>query len=69
MSRDPGLVPIPFHIVGKVLLAIGSVILAAILIAYISGWFTLPLITPWFALVVIVLGLYLIFIVPREPAG
>lgn len=66
MSRDPGFVPIPFHVVGKILLAIGFAILAAILISYVSSLFTLPSIITLFALVIIVIGLYLIFIVPRE---
>ena len=66
MSKDSGFVPIPFHIVGKVLLPIGLALLAAYLISYITNWFTLPSILFFFALAIAVLGLYLIFVVPRE---
>ena len=67
MSKDPGFVPIPFQFVGKLLLTIGLATLLAILISYLSSWFTLPSIALLFAIAIIVLGLYLIFIVPEEP--
>ncbi|MGD8633763.1 MAG: hypothetical protein PVF85_09360 [Anaerolineales bacterium] len=67
MSKDPGFVPIPFQFVGKLLLTIGLATLLAILISYLSSWFTLPSIALLFAIAIIFLGLYLIFIVPEEP--
>jgi hypothetical protein len=66
MSKDSGFIPIPFHIVGKVLLPIGLALLAACLISYITNLFTLPSILFFFALSIAVIGLYLIFVVPRE---
>jgi hypothetical protein len=66
MSKDSGFVPVPFHIVGKIFLPIGLAILAAYAISYISHWFILPSIAFFFAVTIIIIGLYLIYIVPRE---
>jgi hypothetical protein len=69
MSRDSGFVPIPFHVVGKILLTIGLTILAAYGISLISNWYKLPAAALLFALVTLGIGLYLIFVVPRESDG
>lgn len=66
MSKASGFVPIPFHIVGKILVPIGLAILAAYAISYMSNWFILPSIAFLFAVTIIIIGLYLIYIVPRE---
>ncbi|HEY71601.1 MAG TPA: hypothetical protein G4O08_13575 [Anaerolineae bacterium] len=66
MSRQPGFVPIPFHIVGKIMIAMGGIGSVIVLISTIGGWFEVPLIVTIFSIVVILIGLYLIFIVPRE---
>ncbi|MGD8850738.1 MAG: hypothetical protein PVF18_13485 [Anaerolineales bacterium] len=66
MSKDSGFVPIPFHIVGKILLLIGLTFLAAYAVSFVSNWFILPAITFLFALSTIIIGLYLMYIVPRE---
>jgi hypothetical protein len=66
MSRQSGFVPIPFHIVGKIMIALGGIGSVIVLISTIGGWFEVPLIVTIFSIVVIIIGLYLIFIVPRE---
>ncbi len=66
MSRPSGFVPIPFPLVGKLLLAIGGLGVVLVLIAALSGWFALPSIVTWFSIAAIVIGLYLLFVVPKE---
>lgn len=67
MSKQSGFVPIPFHITGKILMLIGLMILGAYAISYLTNWFQLSVIAFVFALAIIILALYLIYIVPREP--
>ena len=66
MSQSSSFVPIRFQVAGK--LSLGAGCLGAILvgIAAFTGWFNMPtgLLIPCLALVLI--GLYLLFVVPRE---
>ena len=66
MSRQTGFVPIPFHFVGKILLAIGVIGSVITLVSNISRWYSLPFIVALFSVAAIIVGLYLIFVVPRE---
>ncbi len=66
MSRQPGFVPIPFLIVGKILLTIGVLGCAFYGVALIGNWFSLPLIVLLFSLAMILVGLYLIYVIPGE---
>ena len=66
MSRPPGFVPIPFHVVSIILLVMGGLGLVIVLISSISGWFELPLLVTLFSIAALVIGLYLKIFVPRE---
>jgi hypothetical protein len=66
MSRPAGLVPVTYHIVGKFLVGISGVSLVVLLISKISNWFSLPLVVPVVSIAALIVGLYLIFIIPRE---
>ena len=66
MNRPSGFVPIPFHLVVKVLLGIGAVALLFSGLAAAFRWFSLPMAVPLSSVAAIVIGLYLIFVVPRE---
>lgn len=67
MSRQPGFVPIPFYVVGRILLTIGILGCALYGVSAIGNWISLPLIVLLFSLALILVGFYLIFVVPREP--
>jgi hypothetical protein len=69
MSPPSGFVPIPFHRAGQLLLAIGTTGLILIGITMLTGWISLPAAVLILSLSAIVIGLYLIFIVPRERDG
>ena len=66
MSRQSGFVPIPFQLVGKILLAIGLAGSVLFIVSRMGSLYSLPLIVTLFSLAAIILGLYLIFVVPRE---
>ena len=66
MSRQSGFVPIPFQLVGKILLAIGLAGSVLVIVSRMGSLYSLPLIVTLFSLAAIILGLYLIFVVPRE---
>jgi len=67
MSQLPGFRPIPFHLAGKVLLSIGIIGLIVFVISKISNRFSLPAGAMVFVLGLIIVSLYLIFVVPKEP--
>ncbi len=67
MSRQPGFVPIPFHIVGKILLTLGAIGAVVVAILRVVLGYPLPIVVTLFSLVAIIVGLYLIYIIPREP--
>jgi len=62
----PGFVPIPFHMTGKILLVVGLVLLLARLVSYLTSWYATPSSLVYFGAVPVVIGLYLVFIVPKE---
>jgi hypothetical protein len=67
VSQRSGFVPIRFHLAGKILLTIGTIGLLAAGVDLITTWFGLSAIIPIMCLVFIFVGLYLIYVVPREP--
>jgi hypothetical protein len=69
MSRPSGFVPIPFHLTGKMLLAIGAAGLTFYGLSSVLQWFSLPVLVPIASVALIAIGLYLIFVVPREDDG
>jgi uncharacterized membrane protein len=66
VGRPSGFVPIPFHVVSTILLAIGGLGLLIVLISSISRWFELSSIVTIFSIAAIVIGLYLKIFAPRE---
>ena len=66
MSQPTGFVPPNWQFAGKLLLIIGILSLILIGISTLSGWLTLPLEILIFGLVTILIGLYLLFVVPKE---
>jgi len=67
VSQRSGFVPIRFHLAGKILLVLGIIGLLASGVDLITAWFGLATIFPIMFLVFALVGLYLIYIVPREP--
>lgn len=66
MSQLPGFRPIPFRRVGKLLIAIGAAGLLLLGVSKLFLWLTMPEETLIMSLFLIAIGLYLIFVVPRE---
>ena len=66
MSRQSGFVPIPFQLVGKILLAIGLAGSVLVIVSKMGSLYSLPPIVTLFSLAAIIVGLYLIFVVPRD---
>ena len=66
MSRKSGFVPIPFQLVGKILLAIGLAGSVLVIVSKMGSLYSLPPIVTLFSLAAILVGLYLIFVVPRD---
>ena len=67
MSQRSGFVPIRFYLAGRMLLVMGIVGLLAAGVDLITAWFGLPAIIPVMCIVFVLVGLYLVYIVPREP--
>ena len=67
MGRPSGFVPIRFALAGRVLLTLGLAVLAAFLISKLTDWFPLDSIFGLVGLFLTIIGLYLIYIVPKEP--
>ncbi len=67
MSQRSGFVPIRFHLTGKIILVLGIIGLLAAGVDLITAWFGIPAIIPITCLVFVIVGLYLVYIVPREP--
>ncbi|MFH1523158.1 MAG: hypothetical protein ABIE43_05080 [Patescibacteria group bacterium] len=62
----PGFVSVQFNKVGAFLLIIGLISLMVKLIGYLTGWLNLPNYIFYFSVGLILLGLYLKFVVPKE---
>ncbi|MDX1438015.1 MAG: hypothetical protein R3335_14475 [Anaerolineales bacterium] len=68
MNRPAGFVPVRFRIMGLIILVAGIIGLAAAVVGLITGWLPIsPVLLPA-AAVAILVGMYLIFIVPRTGA-
>ncbi|MFH1667540.1 MAG: hypothetical protein ABH884_00765 [Candidatus Komeilibacteria bacterium] len=61
-----GFVPVQFNKVGKVLLTLGIISLLLEILDYFSDWFNLPNIIMFIGVGFVLIGLYLIYIVPKE---
>ncbi|MFH0952300.1 MAG: hypothetical protein V1838_03860 [Patescibacteria group bacterium] len=65
-QRMPGFVPANYKITGMILLITGLACLIARSVAYFTDWFSLSNYLIYFGTVFILIGLYLIFVVPKE---
>ena len=66
MSQLTGFVPPNWKFAGKLLLIIGILSLIFVVASTLTGWFELPLVVLIFGLATILIGLYLLFVVPEE---
>lgn len=64
--HPPSFAPIDFHLAGKVLLVSGIVLFVLNEVKFVMGWFNLLEIMTTLSICMIVVGVYLIFVVPRE---
>lgn len=58
--------PINFNLVGKTVLPIGILFLLVKIISYFTQWLTIPNIILFIGIGFVIIGLYLIFIAPKE---
>ncbi|MFA9403764.1 MAG: hypothetical protein ACERKY_11965 [Anaerolineales bacterium] len=66
MSQPTGFVPPNWQFAGKLLLIVGILSLIFVGASTLTGWLALPLEVLIFGLVTILIGLYLLFVVPEE---
>jgi len=66
MNRPSGFEPIPFPLVGKILVGSAAVVFALYLLSVVFQWFTLPMPVLALGTAAALIGLYLIFVVPKE---
>lgn len=66
MSQPTGFVPPNWQFAGKLLLIVGILSLILVGASTLIGWLALPLEVLIFGLATILLGLYLLFVVPEE---
>jgi hypothetical protein len=66
MGPPSGFVPVPFRRVGQLLLALGCAGLLLLGIAELTSWLSMPSATLVMSLSALVIGLYLIYFVPRQ---
>jgi len=65
-KHRPGFVPVRFKKAGMVLLALGIALLLDWLIGFLTGWFIVDMILPFVGVILLLVGLYLVFVVPKE---
>jgi len=66
MNRPAGFVPANYRLAGKLLLILSGVGLLATGVDALTGWFGVPIIVLLVSLGLIPVGLYLLFVVPKE---
>jgi hypothetical protein len=66
MSQPTGFVPPNWQFAGKLLLIVGILSLILVGVSTLTGWLALPLEILIFGLATILIGLYLLFVVPKE---
>jgi len=68
MSRPSGFVPIRFHTAGKILVVFAVIVFALYLLSIVFQWFMLPILVLAIGAAAMLIGLYLIFVIPNEEA-
>jgi hypothetical protein len=66
MNQPSGFVAISFHLAGKILVVCSAIVLVLYLLSIVFQWFALPILVLVIAIAAMLIGLYLIFVVPRE---
>jgi hypothetical protein len=66
MSRPSGFMPVPFHLAGKILVVIAAIVFAIYLLSIVFQLYTLPMLVLAIDAAVMLIGLYLIFVIPKE---
>ena len=66
MNQPTGFVPPNWRFAGKLLLIVGILSLIFVGASTLTGWLALPLEVLIFGLATILIGLYLLFVVPEE---
>lgn len=66
MSKLSGFVPIRFQAAGRILITLGLAAAAGFLISRLTGWFTIGWDIGTVGLILILIGLYMVYVVPKE---
>jgi len=66
MNEPSGFVPIRFKTAGRILLTLGSAIVVGFLVLRLTGWFPIGWEIGVAGLVIVLIGLYIVNIVPQE---
>ncbi len=61
-----GFVPVPYKSVGKILLPVSLIMIVVGGFDYLAGWNLIPLSVFLFGFGLLIAGLYLVFVVPKE---
>ena len=65
-KHHPGFVPVDFKLVGKISISIGLALAVFWLVAALLNWNIIPMAVLFIGLMFIIVGLYLLFVVPKE---
>lgn len=68
MSKPSGFVPIRFVLAGRILITLGGAVLAVFLVSKLTSWFPLSSTFGLIGLFLVLIGLYLVYLVPKEPS-
>ncbi|MFC1972276.1 hypothetical protein ACFLVE_02580 [Chloroflexota bacterium] len=61
-----GFIPVPFHLLGKILFPVSLAMVTLAGLAYLIDWALIPLPVFFIGLGLLVISLYLLFVVPKE---
>ena len=65
-KHRPGFVPIKFKKAGMVMLGLGIALLLDWAIGFLTGWFLVHNFLLYIGMALLLIGLYLVFVVPKE---
>ena len=65
-KHPSGFAPIPFNLLGKILLPISLIMVTLGGLGYLIDWIIIPLPVFFIGLGLLILSLYLLFVVPKE---
>lgn len=67
MNKPSGFVPIRFQTAGRILIALGGAAAAGFLVSRLTEWFSIGWVIGAVGLILVLMGLYLVYVVPAEP--